>query len=145
MTLAVTVAWTALNVALHVTIGVTLALALVEPWLRARGLLRALLILPWAVPNYITCLIWQGMFQRQYGAVNALLEDFAAGRLSDGRALDLRPAAVDELLASRGAEPFGAEAWFALDRAEIGAGEAQGRPRVKTVRWDDLLRRLLPD
>lgn len=77
--------------------------------------------------------------------VNALLEDFAAGRLSDGRALDLRPAAVDELLASRGAEPFGAEAWFALDRAEIGAGEAQGRPRVKTVRWDDLLRRLLPD
>jgi len=74
VTLAVTIAWTALNVALHVTIGVTLALALCQPWLRARGLLRALLILPWAVPNYITCLIWQGMFQRQYGAVNALLE-----------------------------------------------------------------------
>jgi arabinogalactan oligomer/maltooligosaccharide transport system permease protein len=63
-----------MNVALHVVIGVALALALHERWVRARGLWRALLILPWAVPNYITCLIWQGMFQRQYGAVNALLE-----------------------------------------------------------------------
>ena len=29
-----------------------------------------LLILPWAVPNYITALIWKGMFHHQYGAVN---------------------------------------------------------------------------
>jgi arabinogalactan oligomer/maltooligosaccharide transport system permease protein len=32
-----------------------------------------LLILPWAIPNYITALIWKGMFQGQYGAVNSLL------------------------------------------------------------------------
>ena len=32
-----------------------------------------LLIVPWAVPNYITALIWKGMFHRQFGAVNALL------------------------------------------------------------------------
>ena len=36
-------------------------------------MLRVLLILPWAIPNYITALIWQGMFQRQYGAINAVL------------------------------------------------------------------------
>jgi arabinogalactan oligomer/maltooligosaccharide transport system permease protein len=32
-----------------------------------------LLIVPWAVPNYITALIWKGMFHRQFGAVNGLL------------------------------------------------------------------------
>jgi arabinogalactan oligomer/maltooligosaccharide transport system permease protein len=44
-----------------------------EPWLRLRGLYRVLLILPWAVPNYITALIWKGMFHRQFGAINGLL------------------------------------------------------------------------
>jgi arabinogalactan oligomer/maltooligosaccharide transport system permease protein len=32
-----------------------------------------LLILPWAIPNYITALIWHGMFQSEYGAVNGVL------------------------------------------------------------------------
>ena len=72
-TFGVTIAWTSLNVALHVVIGVGLALVLARPWLRARALWRVLLILPWAIPNYITALIWQGMFQKQYGAVNAIL------------------------------------------------------------------------
>jgi arabinogalactan oligomer/maltooligosaccharide transport system permease protein len=72
-TLAVTVLWTALNVALHVTLGLALALLLARPWIRARGLFRVLLILPWAVPSYITALTWKGMFHFQYGAVNGLL------------------------------------------------------------------------
>ncbi len=72
-TLAVTVLWTVSNVALHVAIGVFLALLLREPWLRLRGLYRVVLILPWAVPNYITALIWKGMFHRQFGAINGLL------------------------------------------------------------------------
>ena len=29
-----------------------------------------LLILPWAMPNYITALIWKGMFHQQFGAIN---------------------------------------------------------------------------
>ena len=44
-----------------------------EPWVRLRGVFRALLILPWAVPSYITALIWKGMFHRQFGAINGLL------------------------------------------------------------------------
>ena len=72
-TLAVTVLWTVTNLALHVGIGVGLALVLREPWIRMRGLWRALLIIPWAVPNYITALIWKGMFHAQYGAINALI------------------------------------------------------------------------
>lgn len=72
-TLGVTVLWTVLNVGLHVTIGVALAMLLREPWVRLRPLWRALLILPWAVPNYITALIWRTLFDMEAGAINTLL------------------------------------------------------------------------
>lgn len=71
--LGVTVLWTAANVLLHVTIGVALALVLSRGWLRGRGVFRMLFILPWAIPNYITALIWHGMFLGQHSTVNALL------------------------------------------------------------------------
>ena len=71
--LGVTVLWTLANVALHVTIGVALALVLSRTWLRGKGIFRMLLILPWSIPNYITALMWKGMFQGEYGAVNSLL------------------------------------------------------------------------
>ena len=73
-TLAVTVGWTVTNVGLHVALGVALALVLREPWVRLRGFWRAMLILPWAIPNYITALIWKGMFHKQFGAVNFFLD-----------------------------------------------------------------------
>ncbi len=72
-TLGVTILWTASNIILHVSIGLALALLLKDPLLRFKGVYRVLLILPWAVPNYITALIWKGMFHQQYGAVNHLL------------------------------------------------------------------------
>ena len=80
-TLGVTVLWTLTNVALHVGIGLALAMLLREPWIRLRGMWRALLIVPWAIPNYITALIWKGMFHAQYGAINAIL---GVVTLSDG-------------------------------------------------------------
>ncbi len=72
-TLAVTLLWTVCNVTLHVSIGLVLALVLKDPLLKLKGIYRVLLIVPWAVPNYITALIWKGMFHRQFGAVSALL------------------------------------------------------------------------
>jgi ABC-type sugar transport system permease subunit len=72
--LGVTVLWTVANVALHVTLGVVLALALSRTWLRGKGVLRMLFILPWAVPNYITALIWKGIFQGEHGAIASILE-----------------------------------------------------------------------
>lgn len=76
--LAVTVLWTAVNLTFHVAIGVVLALLLSRPALKMRALYRVLLIIPWAVPSYVTALAWKGMFHRQFGAVNALLT-FAGG------------------------------------------------------------------
>lgn len=72
--LGVTVLWTIANVALHVSIGVALALVLSRSWLRGKGVFRMLFILPWAVPNYITALIWKAMFKGEYGAINSLLD-----------------------------------------------------------------------
>jgi arabinogalactan oligomer/maltooligosaccharide transport system permease protein len=81
-TLAVTMLWTVCNVALHALIGVSLALLLRDPLLKLRGVYRVLLIVPWAVPNYITALIWKGMFHRQFGAINGLLGLFGIAPVS---------------------------------------------------------------
>lgn len=81
-TLVVTVVWTLANVTLHAGIGVALALLLREPWVRMRGVFRALLVLPWAVPSYITALIWKGLFHRQFGAFNAILVAFGGEPVS---------------------------------------------------------------
>jgi arabinogalactan oligomer / maltooligosaccharide transport system permease protein len=72
--LGVTVLWTALNVVLHLALGGAIALLLNRPTLMGSRLYRVLLILPWAVPSYVTALTWKGMFHRQFGALNALLE-----------------------------------------------------------------------
>jgi len=74
-----TLVWTAACTALHYGIGLGLATLLNRP-LRGRSVYRVLLILPWAIPNYITALIWKGMFEGEYSAINSLLH--AAG-LSD--------------------------------------------------------------
>jgi len=52
--------------------------------IRGRVLYRALLLLPWAVPSYITTLAWRGMFETQQGLVNALLGPFGWGLLGCG-------------------------------------------------------------
>jgi arabinogalactan oligomer/maltooligosaccharide transport system permease protein len=80
--LLVTVLWTALNLALHVGIGVALALVLHRPTLKLKGFYRVLLILPWAVPSYVTALAWKGLFHRQLGAINAILESLGAEPVS---------------------------------------------------------------
>jgi ABC-type sugar transport system permease subunit len=72
-TLVVTLLWTLANVVLHTGIGLGLALILKEPTLRFKGVYRVLLIIPWAVPTYITALVWKGMFNQQYGLVNHVL------------------------------------------------------------------------
>jgi arabinogalactan oligomer/maltooligosaccharide transport system permease protein len=75
-TLFITICWTASNVALGVTLGMVLALALNTPGLKGKAIYRVLLILPWAIPNYITALIWKALFHQQFGAVNQAIQMF---------------------------------------------------------------------
>jgi len=72
-TLFHTVLWTIINVTLHVSIGIGLALLLNDTKLRGKTFFRIIYILPWAVPTYITALIWKGLFHRQFGAINGLI------------------------------------------------------------------------
>jgi arabinogalactan oligomer/maltooligosaccharide transport system permease protein len=73
LTLLVTVVWTVVNVFFHVSLGLVLGILLARPFLKLRAVYRVLLVLPWAVPSYVTALAWKGMFHRQFGAVNAIL------------------------------------------------------------------------
>jgi arabinogalactan oligomer/maltooligosaccharide transport system permease protein len=72
-TLFFTICWTIANVTIGVILGLILALILNTKNLRGKGAYRVLLILPWALPNYITALIWKGMFHRQFGVINQAL------------------------------------------------------------------------
>ncbi len=68
-----TILWTGLNLLFHVTIGVFLAIILNKN-IKGKSVFRTLLILPWAVPQYITALTWRGMFNSEYGAIPLMLE-----------------------------------------------------------------------
>ncbi|MFT3767186.1 MAG: extracellular solute-binding protein [Minicystis sp.] len=73
LVLLVTILWTVTNVFFHVSMGVALGLLLSRPTLRLKAIYRVLLIVPWAVPSYVTALAWKGMFHRQFGALTALV------------------------------------------------------------------------
>jgi len=70
-----TIIWTVVNVFFHVTIGVTLAL-LLNRKIPGRTIFRTLLVLPWAIPQYIVALTWRGMFNYEYGAINLILTKY---------------------------------------------------------------------
>jgi arabinogalactan oligomer/maltooligosaccharide transport system permease protein len=75
-TLIFTIVWTVSNVAIGVSLGLALALVLNLKGFALRPFYRVLLILPWATPNYITSLIFKGMFHQQFGIVNQILQLF---------------------------------------------------------------------
>jgi arabinogalactan oligomer/maltooligosaccharide transport system permease protein len=80
--LLVTVAWTAANVVVHIGVGLLLALALFPKARKLKAFYRVVLILPWAMPNYITALIWKSLFHKQLGAINGALEALGLERVS---------------------------------------------------------------
>ncbi len=67
-----TVLWTVINVTFHVAGGMALAL-LLHRQMRGKGLYRALIILPWAIPQIIALLVWRTEYNFEFGAVNQLL------------------------------------------------------------------------
>ncbi|MCX4246523.1 extracellular solute-binding protein [Paraliomyxa miuraensis] len=86
--LLVTLLWTLVNVAFHLGIGLALGLLLSRPLLRLRAVYRVLLIIPWAVPSYVTALAWKGMFDQQYGAITGIIL-----ALNDALGLSMEPIA----------------------------------------------------
>jgi len=72
--LAFNITWTVVNVMFHVGLGVIIALVLNSKGLIGRRFYRALFVLPWAIPGYITALTWKNMYDQNFGAINYLIE-----------------------------------------------------------------------
>lgn len=62
-----------LSVGLELLLGLAMALLLHQPS-RGRGLLRALTLLPWALPGTVLALGWRWIFNDPYGPLNAVLQ-----------------------------------------------------------------------
>ena len=67
-----TLVWTVVNVTAHIGLGLFLALVLHRANIRGKTAYRTILLLPWAIPSYISVLVWKGMFQPE-GLVNEVL------------------------------------------------------------------------
>ena len=67
-----TIAFAFLSVGTTFAVGMALALALEAP-IRFRRFYRGFLILPYAIPSFMSILIWRGLFNKDYGAINTLL------------------------------------------------------------------------
>jgi arabinogalactan oligomer / maltooligosaccharide transport system permease protein len=55
-------------------VGLGLALALNDPRMKFRRLTRSMLIIPYALPSFMTALIWQGLLNGTYGPINRALD-----------------------------------------------------------------------
>jgi len=69
-----TVVFAALSVAFSLAVGCTLAVLLNWEALRLRTLYRTLLFLPYAVPGFISILVFKGLFNQNFGEINAILD-----------------------------------------------------------------------
>jgi ABC-type sugar transport system permease subunit len=72
--LAHTALFTAGSVLPELALGTALALILNRAF-RGRGALRALVLVPWAIPTVVTALLWRFLFDGSAGIANALLVD----------------------------------------------------------------------
>jgi ABC-type sugar transport system permease subunit len=62
------------TVALELLLGLFLALAMNRAF-RGRGIVRAAVLVPWAIPTVVAALLWRFIFESQAGIANAILID----------------------------------------------------------------------
>jgi multiple sugar transport system permease protein len=70
-----TTVYTVVSVAIELTVGLALALVIHREF-RGRGLVRAAILIPWAVPTVVSAMLWKTMFDPHNGFVNYLLGVF---------------------------------------------------------------------
>ena len=65
-----TIVWTLVASTLQIAIGIFLAVVIHQKGIRFKKFFRTILVLPWAVPGFVTILIFAGMFNDTFGAIN---------------------------------------------------------------------------
>jgi arabinogalactan oligomer / maltooligosaccharide transport system permease protein len=73
-----TIVWTTSCVFFHFTIGLALAV-LLHRQVRGRSIYRVLMIVPWAVPAFVSAFAWKFLFNEQFGLINQSLEQIGIG------------------------------------------------------------------
>lgn len=72
-----TVLWSLFTVLFSFSLGLSLALILNNRKLKFRNIYRTLLIIPWAIPYFISILTWRnGIFNETYGILNKIILPF---------------------------------------------------------------------
>ena len=71
--LKTTVYFAVVSVGLETVLGLAVAL-LINREFRGRGIVRAAILVPWAIPTVVSAMMWRWMFNDQYGIVNELLK-----------------------------------------------------------------------
>jgi ABC-type sugar transport system permease subunit len=67
-----TLYFTLVSTALELVLGLAVA-GLLNAKLKARWLFRTIVVIPWALPTIVNAAMWKGIFNAQYGSLNALL------------------------------------------------------------------------
>jgi arabinogalactan oligomer / maltooligosaccharide transport system permease protein len=73
MQFANTIVWTVACVAFHYGLGLGLAVMLNRAF-KGRSIYRVLLIVPWAVPAFVSAFAWRFLFDQRFGLINSSLE-----------------------------------------------------------------------
>lgn len=72
--LLLTILWTIVNMAVQLILAYVLATVLNIKKLKLRNVYKTILIFPWAMPGYVSILLWKtGMFNSQFGLLNQWL------------------------------------------------------------------------
>ena len=69
-----TAIFTVISVSVELTLGLALALAMNRAF-RGRGVVRAAVLVPWAIPTVVAALLWRFIFDSQAGIANVVLSD----------------------------------------------------------------------
>ena len=133
--LSTTATFALISVGLEMVLGVLAALLLDQEF-RGRTALRAMMILPWALPTIVNATLWRLIYNPEYGALNSLLTQLGiigelslmAGRAVVRDGLADRRRRLEELSARRthrACRPAG--------RAQGHQGRRRGRRRRRLV------------
>ncbi len=65
-----TVVWTFVATTLQVALGIILAIIVNQKDLKGKAIIRTVFILPWAIPAFVSILVFAGMFNESFGVIN---------------------------------------------------------------------------
>ncbi|SHR43514.1 ABC-type sugar transport integral membrane protein [Mycobacteroides abscessus subsp. abscessus] len=68
-----TIVWTFGATTFQIALGMFLAIVVNQKDLKGKAIIRTILILPWAVPAFVSIMVFSGMFNETFGAVNKMI------------------------------------------------------------------------